>query len=556
VSVILAVPSRPVGPAIRSSSLWRAGYGLPIEFPHFVERLPFQAAVPHERRQQGLFVVCGAMFISAVDMTIVNVALPSISEELNAGVGELQWVLDAFLVALAGLLLVGSGLADRFGRKRVFLAGMTGFAVASVLCASSPSPLALIGARALMGAAASCVLPPALSLIAVMFPPEERPGALGVWAAVAGIGFALGPVLGGILVREIGWQAVFLVNVPVAVLVVPVGLRVLPESTRPGTPPIDLVGAMLSIASLGGIVFALIEGPDVGWSSPEVVVAGALGLLAGAVFVRGELRRSNPLFDVGVLARPAVIGGAVAILSIYIALMGTMFLLPQYLQYVHDRSVVAVGLLLAPFGIGAGIGAHYNARLSAALGARVTVTGGLVAMAASTALFLLLRATTSVVVVLIGTGLIGLLLSVALPPATTIIMDDLGEPKAGDGGAVNQLGRQVGGALGVAIVGTLFAGIYANQIEDKLPQLSVGQRGRATESIEEARDAIGRVAGPLHDQLARSVDHAFDVGARAGFALCVSVLLVAAVLAAVALAPKPVARTSEGDPVEEESPRL
>ncbi|HZC14149.1 MAG TPA: MFS transporter, partial [Thermoleophilaceae bacterium] len=211
-----------------------------MEFPHFVQHLPFESPLPHERRQQGLVVVCGAMFISAVDMTIVNVALPDISEDLNAGIGELQWVLDGFLVALAGLLLVGSGLADRFGRKRIFLAGMAAFGAASVLCALAPSPAALIGARVLMGAAAACVLPPALSLIAVMFPPEERPKALGVWAAVAGVGLVLGPLLGGVLVRAVGWEAVFLVNVPVALLVVPAGLRVLPESTRPGTPPIDL----------------------------------------------------------------------------------------------------------------------------------------------------------------------------------------------------------------------------------------------------------------------------------------------------------------------------
>jgi EmrB/QacA subfamily drug resistance transporter len=475
------------------------------------------------------------MFISAVDMTIVNVALPDISEDLNAGVGELQWVLDAFLVALAGLLLLGSGLADRFGRKRVFLAGMAAFAAASVLCALAPSPVALIGARALMGAGAACVLPPALSLIAVMFPPEERPQALGVWAAVAGVGLVLGPVLGGVLVREVGWEAVFLVNVPVASLVVPAGLRVLPESTRPGTPPVDLLGVVLSIVALGGIVFALIEGPDAGWTSPEVIATGVIGLAAGALFVSVELRRRNPLFDVRVLARPATAAGAVAIMSVYVAFMGTLFLLPQYLQYVQDRSVVAAGLLLAPLGVGAAIGARYNARVFAALGARVTVAGGLAALAAAIALFLLLGRDTSVAVVLVGAGLLGLLISLAVPPATAVIMNDLGEEKAGDGGAVNQLARQAGGALGVAIIGTVFAGIYSNRI-DELARLTSRQRARAAESIEEARDVVNGVGGPFADQLVARVDDAFDVAARAGFAVCVGVLLLASVLAAVALA--------------------
>ncbi len=491
--------------------------------------------MPHERRQQGLLVVCAAMFISAVDMTVVNVALPNISEDLNAGVGELQWVLDAFLVALAGLLLVGSGLADRFGRKRVFLAGMAAFAVASVLCALAPSPVALIAARALMGAGAACVLPPALSLIAVMFPPEERPRALGVWAAVAGVGLVLGPVLGGILVSEIGWEAVFLVNVPVAFVVVPVGLRVLPESTRPGTPPIDLVGAVLSIVALGCIVFTLIEGPDAGWTSPEVIVTGVIGLAAGVAFFRAELGRRSPLFDVRVLARPATAAGAVAILSVYVAFMGTMFLLPQYLQYVQDRSVVAAGLLLVPLGVGAAIGARYNARVFAALGPRVTVAGGIAALAAAIALFLLLGRTTSVAVVLVGAGLLGLLIALAVPPATAVIMDDLGDEKAGDGGAVNQLARQVGGALGVAIIGTVFAGIYSNRI-DELARLSQRQRARAAESIEEARDVVDGVGGSLADQLVVRIDDAYDVAARAGFAVCIGVLLLAAVFAAFALA--------------------
>ncbi len=485
--------------------------------------------------------MCAAMFISAVDMTIVNVALPAISEDLNASVGELQWVLDAFLVALAGLLLVGSGLADRFGRKRVFLVGMAGFGIASVLCSVAPSPLALIAARALMGAAAACVLPPALSLIAVMFPPEERAQALGVWAAVAGVGLVTGPVLGGLLVDAVGWEAVFLVNVPVACFVVPVGLRVLPESTRPGTPPIDLPGAALSIVALAGVVFALIEAPESGWASPLVLATGLVGIGAGLLFVRWELRRRFPLFDVRVLARPAVAGGAVAILSTYVAFLGTMFLLPQYLQYVHDRSVVVTGLLLTPIGIGAGAAARYNARVAAALGPRVTIAAGSLALAASMALFLLLSETTSVLVVMVGAGLIGALISITIPAATTVIMNDVGEDRAGDGGAVNQLARQVGGALGVAIVGTVFAAVYTNRVDERLTDLTGARRERAADSIEEARDVIDTVPAGLRDRVTDQIDQAFDVAARAGFATCVAILLVAAAVSALTLPSRPYA---------------
>ena len=359
-------PLDTVASAAALAHLRRAWSDRRIEYAAHVLRLP---AVPHERRWQGLLVICVAMFISAVDMTAVNIALPAISDDLGAGVGELQWVVDGFLVALAGLLLVGSGLADRFGRRLVFLGGFAAFAAASVLAALSRTTGELIGARALMGAGAACVLPPALALLAVMFPPEERPRALAIWATFAGVGMSLGPVVGGILVPTLGWQSVFLINVPFALVAVPAGHALLPESTREGTPPLDLLGAALSILGLTGIVFAVIEGADVGWTSGPVLVAGAVGLAATACFVRLELARRAPLFDVRVLARPVVMAGAAAILATYIAFLGILFLLPQYLQYVQDESVLASAAVLSPIGIATVIAAPFTATVLGALGA-------------------------------------------------------------------------------------------------------------------------------------------------------------------------------------------
>jgi MFS transporter, DHA2 family, multidrug resistance protein len=468
------------------------------------------------------------MFISAMDMTIVNVALPDMSNDLDAGIGELQWVLDAFLVSLAGLLLVGNGLADRFGRRRVFLSGFVGFAAASVLTASSETVGEVIAARALMGVAASCVLPPALSLLAVLFAPEVRPKALGIWSAVAGFGLALGPVAGGVLVDVAGWRSVFLVNVPFVLIAAPLGLRWLPESRRPGAPRLDLPGVALSTLALTGVVFALIEGVDVGWTSPAVLGAAAAGIAAGVAFFAVELRRAPPLFDVRVLPRPRVAAGALAILAAYIAALGMLFLLPQYVQYVQDGSAITAGFELAPFGLGLGALAAVSGPLVSRHGPRVTLLAGLLGAAAGYVPLLFLSAHSSPVLVALGTGIVGGGMGLIFPPATTVIMNDLGLEKAGDGAAVNQLARQVGGALGVAIVGSVFAAIYAANITDNSRAPAA-----AKESIEAATDIANRLHGAARVDLLHDAVSSFDMAARWGLAVCMAVVLISAASAAV-----------------------
>ena len=483
-----------------------------------------------DRRWLGLAVICVAIFISAMDMTIVNVALPDMSNDLGAGIGELQWVLDAYLISLAGLLLVGNGLADRFGRRRVFLYGLVGFAVASVLAAASQAVGGVIASRALMGAAAACVMPPALSLVAVLFPPELRAKAAGIWSAVGGLGLALGPVVGGALVDLAGWRWVFLVNVPFALLAVPLGLRWLPESRRPGVPPLDIPGVALSTVALTGIVFALIEGVDAGWTNPAVLAAAALGIATGVAFFAIELRRRHPLFDVRVLVRRPVAVGAAVILAAYIATLGMLFLLPQYVQYVQDGSAFVSGVVVAPFGVGLAVCAAVSGRLVARFGMRNVIVAGLLIASAGFVSLLLLSADSGAALVVLGTGLVGCGFGVAFPPATAVILNDCGTEKAGDGAAVNQLARQVGGALGVAIVGTVFAAIYAAEV------ISAGRVPTvAKESIQNATDAASKLEGMARADLLNDAVASFDVAARWGLAVCLAALLVATAFTAFGL---------------------
>jgi MFS family permease len=345
-----------------------------------------------------------------------------------------------------------------------------------------------------------------------------------------GVGLALGPVAGGVLVDVASWRWVFLVNVPFVLLAAPLGMRWLPESRRPGVPPLDLPGVALSTVALTGIVFALIEGVDAGWTSPAVLGAAVGGIAVGVAFFALELRRPQPLFDVRVLVRPRVAAGAVAILATYIATLGMLFLLPQYVQYVQNDSALAAGFQLAPFGLGLGALAPVSGRLVPRYGTRAILLAGLLTATVGFVPLLFISADSSPVLVLLGTGIVGCGLGLTFPPATAVIMNDLGVEKAGDGAAVNQLARQVGGALGVAIIGSLFAAIYAARVTD-----DSGVPAAAEESIEEATDIAARLHGAARADLLHDAITSFDVATRWGLAVCMVVVLLSAVSAAIAL---------------------
>ncbi|MEL7209489.1 MAG: MFS transporter, partial [Actinomycetota bacterium] len=319
--------------------------------PHWLTAVDEPGDRPYERRWAALVVLCTAVLVGQVDTTIVNVALTSIGEDLGATTSDLQWTMDAYAVTLAGLVLAGGGVADRFGRRRVFMIGLVVFAVGSIGALFATEPWHLIASRAVMGLGAALFFPPALSLLAVLFPKEERARAVAIWALIGGLGTALGPVIGGVLLDSFWWGSVFVVNLPVAVAAFFGAAVLFPESTRPDADALDRTGALLSIIGLAALVFGLIEGPGRGWTDPSIIIALAIGVGALVLFVRYELRHPHPMVHVDVFRHPAVTGGAIAIIAGGMCMFGMFFLVPQVLENVRGDSTIVTGLLLAPFGI-------------------------------------------------------------------------------------------------------------------------------------------------------------------------------------------------------------
>jgi EmrB/QacA subfamily drug resistance transporter len=491
-------------------------------------------------------VVCLCAFTTAIDITITNVALPFIAKDLKANTTSLQWVVDAYNIVLAGLLLLGGGLADRFGRKKVFLAGYALFGVACALAAFSSSTGALIAARGLMGVGAAGVISPALAILAVLYTPEERGPAVASWAMFGAAGLAVGPIAGGLLLDHFWWGSVFLVNVPLVVVGVVFGIRVIPESRKPGAGRLDLVGAVLSVGALGGLLAGVIEAPVRGWGDPITLGLLVVGVLLTAAFAGWELHSTSPMFDLRILVRPAVMAGAVALFVAYVCFTGMLFIVPQHLQDVRQVSVVATGLLLAPFAIFFSIGSSRASRVLERRGARWTLTAGLLIMGAGMAALALIPELGASAVVVAGTIVLAGGLALLIAPGTTVVINDLPVEKAGDGSSLNMLSRFAGAAFGVAFLGSVLASVYASRVHDATASLSSGNAEPARQSISGALTAATKLSSSDAHTLTVAARHAFDDAAQAAFLAGAVVALLAAALSMRALRG---VRTEESQPV-------
>ncbi len=430
----------------------------------------------HRPGVMALVAVCLGFFVIQLDVTIVNVALPAIQRDIGGSVAGLQWVIDSYTLALAAVMLTAGSIADRAGARRVFLIGLSGFAAGSAACALAPGLGFLIAARTAQGLGACALLPCSLALIVHRFPdPKARARALGVWGAMGSLGVALGPVLGGVLIALVGWQAIFLVNVPVCAVTAWLLVRYVAES--PGDPGrrTDVAGLLLGIASLAGVTAAFIEAGQRGWLAPLPDVLGAAGILAAVLFLLAERRHASPMLPLG-LFRSRPFSGATGVgLLFNLCLYGALLCISLYLQQSRHESAIATGLLILPMSVAVGAGSIASGRLTGRLGPRLPMIAGLALAAAGAAVLSTVGATSSLGMLVAGSVILGLC-ALAMPAMTAVVVGSAGREHAGVASGVLNTARQAGGALGVALLGSLLAGHGSHAMSLRVP-LSVAAAG-------------------------------------------------------------------------------
>jgi EmrB/QacA subfamily drug resistance transporter len=412
---------------------------------------------------------------------------------------------DAYILVFAGLLFSWGVIGDRIGRRRVLLIGLSVFAVGSVFAAFSESPIELIGWRAVMGIGGAAVQPTTLAVITNVFPPRERGRAIGVWAGTAGIAVAGGPLAGGVALEHFWWGAVFLVGVPVAVLGIVAVRAFVPESRDPSPGRLDVPGVLLSIVALAGLVYGIIRGGSgAGWKTPGVLVPLVGGVLLLGLFVWLQRRSTHPALDVSLFRNPAFSAAAGALGLNFFALLGATFYLVYYLQGVLDLTPLESGAALIPVAVGMAVMAPPSSGLAERFGAKAVCATGFVLIALSFLGVQLLDLDTPVWLLLVVLSVQGVGMGAVMAPATESIMSVVPREKAGAGAAVNNSVRQVGGALGVAILGSVLAASYSAQLGGAVDALPAGARAEASQSIVGTLEAVRQVGAGDDAEAARA----------------------------------------------------
>ena len=432
--------------------------------------------VPERRRRLLILAVCSmSLLIVSLDSTIVNVALPSIHQSFHSSLSGLQWVIDAYTLVLASLLMLSGSTGDRLGRRRVFQTGLVVFSSGSLLCGLAPSLGVLIAARALQAIGGSMLNPVALSIIRNVFvDPRERAMAVGGWGAVPGISMSLGPIVGGALVDTVSWRAVFFVNLPIGILAITLAALFLPESRATRPRRIDPVGQALIITALASLTYGIIGGPQAGWTSPRTLAFGAVSLLAWTALVRYELRRREPLLEVRCFHSAPLAGASASAVATYAAMGGFLFLNTLYLQDSRGLSPLDAGLHLLPLAVATFVMAPLSGRIVANHGGRIPLMAGGLALLVAGAMLTRLTDHTSFVYLSVSYVLIGGAVGTLNPPITNTAVSGMPPSMAGVAAAVTSTSRQTGQTIGVAVLGALAGGGIMGAIGGGFPRATHG----------------------------------------------------------------------------------
>jgi len=466
----------------------------------------------YRRRWVILSVLIVGLLAIVIDNTVLNVALKTIAEPrggLGASQSQLEWAINSYTLVFAGLLFTFGVIGDKVGRKRLLMIGLVLFGLASLLSAYSRTPEQLIFARAAMGLGGAAVMPQTLSIISNVFEPAERPRAIGLWAMAVGIGVAIGPVLGGVLLDHFWWGSVFLINVPVTILGVIAVAVLVPESRNPEAGRIDYVGVLLSIVGLVLLVYGIVQGGDTAsWLRPDVLgpIAGGVAILA--LFAWYETRIKHPSLDVRLFRDRRLSASVGAIALAFFGMGGVFFFTSFYLQNVRGYTPLAAGLLTVPFAVGQLLTSPRSAGLVRRYGAKAPTTIGMFVMAAVIACYATLGTDTPIWLLGLMFAVQGAAIGMVMPAATAAVMDVLPRERAGAGSALTNTSRQVAVALSVAVLGSILAEFYRNSLSPSLAGLPAAARGAASSSIT-ATQAVAQQLGAAGRSLLVPANNAF-----------------------------------------------
>lgn len=488
---------------------------VPTTTEHPDDAAAADVVTPYDKRWWTLGVLCLSLLIVFVGNSSLNVAIPTLSRELDASTSQLQWVVASYSLVFAGLLFTAGAVGDRFGRKGALQAGLIGFLVAAVLATLATSMGQLIAARALMGGCAAFIMPSTLSILVNVFPAEERAKAIAVWAGVTGAAGAIGPVASGWLLGHFWYGSVFLVNVPIVLVALVLGVFFVPRSKDPEEAPIDFVGAGLSIVGLGSLVYGLIQAPDVGWLSGETVASFVVATVAIVAFVAWERRRDEPMLDISYFRNRAFSTATAGMVLVFLSMYGVMFLVSQYFQLVLGYTPLSSAVRFLPMAPIMIIVSPLTPRLVARFGANRTVAAGMSLVAVGFLLFSRLDIGTSYPYVLLCVFALVSGISLTMSPMTAAIMSAVPARRAGSGSAMNDASREVGAALGVAVLGSVAASRYATHVASYVADLPVALRGEAESSLVGALQAAAQLPQEAAGRLVYGAQEAFVSGIHA-----------------------------------------